>query len=100
MTKNFLRIMPTCHNDAFTICFQPCQSALTLYLLLLFADNLCKQFDPDQARQSVEPDLDGFPERIFSNMFISVDSANLCLLGNLACFLLYIDFFFFQNQHF
>ena len=31
---------------------------LTLYLRVSSADNVCKQFDPDQARQNVRPDLD------------------------------------------
>ena len=32
---------------------------LTLYLLMLSADNFCKQFGPkDQSQQNVEPDLE------------------------------------------
>ena len=31
---------------------------LTPCLLVSSADNLCKQLDPDQARQNVGPDLD------------------------------------------
>ena len=34
------------------------RQVLTLYLLVSSADNLCKQLDPDQARQNVGPDLD------------------------------------------
>ena len=33
-------------------------SDLMLYLLMSSADNLCKQFGPDQAWQNVGPDLD------------------------------------------
>ena len=31
---------------------------ITLCLLVLYANNLCKHLDPDQAQQNVGPDLD------------------------------------------
>ena len=59
------------------------EEALTHYLLLSSADNLCKQFGPDQARQNVGPDLyptvwhsNGITERILQKSWFVRKSAD------------------------